>query len=506
VYKDNPIPYAKHYIECTDYHYAADKRLVAKAYESEDIQVIVTDLFNTYLLDEDLTIGQIDSDFTISQVSFNYVPLDEALDDLADRTGYFWKVDQDKKFYFVKRTAMVYPNTLTESDILDSSIKLISNNNKYRNRQVIKNVKDITSPQTEIFKGDGEKITFTVGYSLAKVPTVETSTDGSIYNLKTVGIRGLDTGKDFYWSKGEKEITQDSAGTPLTSTEYLRITYQGQIDLIIVSQDNTKVSDRQALEQGGTGLVENAYSERAETADSAFQLAGKLIEKFGNPSVTLTFDTLQSGFKAGQIVDVDLLNYKYNGEMLIEEVNIFYTGNNRRYSVKATQGTERKSWTSYFNSLYKQAKQREIDTQIVSEVITVPYNFEKAWIISEQPNIYTETYPTGQSPSSSLYPSFEDTDKNKILEVYNSGGVIGRKAVAQVSGNLTAIALLAPADFAGEAITKFAWYSGIDATLTLGTGFKIDEKSQTVDLVSSPWSKTSIETWQIQHTSIKGWS
>src|SRR5690606_91935 len=111
--------------------------------------------------------------------------------------------------------------------------------------------KDLTDVLTEYKTGDGQNKTFTVGFPIAKVPTI-TLNDVP----QTVGIKGLESGKDWYWNKGDPVITQDNDATPLEPTDTLKIEYQGEYDIIIFVNDLADIAQRADIEET-SGIVEH---------------------------------------------------------------------------------------------------------------------------------------------------------------------------------------------------------------------------------------------------------
>ncbi|GAG93688.1 unnamed protein product, partial [marine sediment metagenome] len=92
-----------HAIRCMDNHYLADKRLVIASYTNENAGDIVTDLLADYLAAEGVTLGEIQDGEAVSQAIFNYVSVAEALDSLAELSGFTWYIDEAKDLYFIDR-------------------------------------------------------------------------------------------------------------------------------------------------------------------------------------------------------------------------------------------------------------------------------------------------------------------------------------------------------------------------------------------------------------------
>ena len=201
-----------HTVFCVDWHYLADKRIVAKVYTDTPAGDIVRDLIDNFLAAEGVTYTteSIQDGPTIVEAVFNYVPVSRALESLAEKAGSWWMIDETKTLHFVERATYAAPWAATASDMIRGSIRLEHSSPLYRNRQYIRGGRDLTDPQTETKVGDGESRSFIVAYPIAKVPSVEVSLNGGPWVEQTVGIRGLEEGKDWYWNKGDNTVSQDS--------------------------------------------------------------------------------------------------------------------------------------------------------------------------------------------------------------------------------------------------------------------------------------------------------
>lgn len=499
--------YMSHLIQCTDWHYLADKRLAARAYEKETVKTIVEDLLEMYLEDEGITKASIDEGPELEEAVFNYVPVSQCLNALAERTNMIWYIDPYLRLNFVERGVFKSPWIATKADMRFGSVFVESGNPKYRNRQVVKGSRDLTSEQTEIQLGDGEKQTFTVGYPIAHVPSVEVDT-GSGFVPKTVGIKGVEGGKDWYWNAGEPSVTQDPSGTPLAASHKIKIKYRGEFPIIVISRSNSEIVRRREIEGIGTGIVEDVRDEpQYSTREAAFQLVAQLLEKYGTIGRMLQFATLRRGLLPGQILSVHLPEYGFdNAELLIESVTIRSRGSSLVwYEVRAIEGPEMHSWTKVFEDIIKLGSFKVREGIGVGEVLIIPYQFSKDWIVSETPNIFYELYPDNGETPGSIYPSFDPAHRVRFLEWHDSGGAVGRKAVTQQSGadtdEIFSLTYMDPADGAGVTVEKFAWIGGIDASLVLGSGVEVDKQSHP----EGPTLKTIFQSWQVEKTDRK-WS
>ena len=128
----------EHYIVCADNHYFADKRIAAQTYLSMTAGDIVRDLILDYLAAEGITVGVIEDGPTVIETVFNYIPVSEALDQLATIAGFWWAIDVDKKLYFVNPDYHSLSFGMTGYEMQRGTVSVINKNPKYRNRQYVK--------------------------------------------------------------------------------------------------------------------------------------------------------------------------------------------------------------------------------------------------------------------------------------------------------------------------------------------------------------------------------
>jgi hypothetical protein len=281
----------------------------------------------------------IDDGAQVVEKRFRYIKCSEAIASLAEGSEYTWYIDPYRWLRFKPRDAYPAPWTITGSDILKNTEMLGSEAPDYRNRQYVLGVKQLTSLQTEHKKGDGAATSWTVGYPIAEEPAVSVGAAS-----KTVGIRGSDSGKDFYWSKGDNTITQDSDGVVLAPTDTLNIVYKGMYDIVIMGENTAAIQDRRVVE-GGTGYVDDVMEATLTTDTTAnLDIANGKLSKYGVVSRRFEFSTNRPGLEPGQIAQVDVPEHFLMGEMLVEKVGTKDNGNTLTYSVSVVDGPVVGSW------------------------------------------------------------------------------------------------------------------------------------------------------------------
>jgi len=327
-------------VDATDFHYLADKRSVADAWYTTDAGVIVQAMITDVLADEGVSAGTIDAGPELTEVVFAYIPVSQAMDRICAVTGYTWWIDTSKQLHYTPKTGAASV-TVDAADCKAAPV-LRRASPEYRNRQTVRGAKGYTDSQVESFKGDGSMTTFTVGYPIGLVPTVKVNAAA-----KTVGIRGLDSGKDWYWSKADATISQDTTGTVLTSSDVLEVTYQGLYPLVAISNDIAEQVRRAAVEQVGSGIVDAVVNvTEMFGSDAALDAAGGLLGTYAQEGRVLTFVTADTAYQAGQYADVQLPEVGLDGEeFLITAVESRdWTRQEWEFTVTAIQGADMGSW------------------------------------------------------------------------------------------------------------------------------------------------------------------
>jgi hypothetical protein len=301
----------------------------------------------------------------LPDVVFDYATAADCSDALAKKSGaYWWQIDQYRQFWFQPYAGIPAPWNLTSdvngvvTDARRGTVRVKRAKPKYRNVQYIRDIKGQTDPQIETRIGDGTNRAFVMSFPLHAVPTVEVNIASGGYVAQTVGIGGSDSGKDWYWNGGKNEVSQDSGGTPLTSSDILRVTYVGEFPLIVISEDNAEITLQQMLEGGGTsGKVESIVSDASlTTSDAAFAEAAALLAKYAQNATQLRFQTRRAGLKPGQLIHVTIPRHGLNDDMLIESVHIGdEQGQIIWYDVSAILGPINTSWEQFFGALVKDA-------------------------------------------------------------------------------------------------------------------------------------------------------
>ena len=238
-------------VEAVGWEQIADRFLVVKTYDTQDLDVIVADLVTSYLVGEGVTATGLPAGVAVAdKLVFSYLRVSDCFDELSKRTGYWWRIDDAKNVVFYSpATASAAPLAIDANGLNYRSLKASRDRSQYRNRQYLANVVTTITPPAETFSGDLTNQAFSLKYALNLVPAITVNAVAA-----TVGIRDVDTGKDFYWSKHSAEIVPET-GAARVAGDSVVVTYTGEFEQVVIRENAAEIADRTSIE-GGTGVYE----------------------------------------------------------------------------------------------------------------------------------------------------------------------------------------------------------------------------------------------------------
>ena len=384
-------------VKAEDFTCLTERPLVIRSYENQSISNIIDSLITTYFSSYGISEGTNTITTVIKLISFNYEKGDNVLNQLKNFGNFQWNVNKDKELNFTLITSTTSTTTLDNELSLKKSLSA----DNYRNVQYAKGKKkrtSINSEKTPTPKPDGKTREFFTNYPIATEPTVETNVNGAGWVVKTVGLRGLTTGKDFYWSYNSTQISQDENGTVLTdrvapdTDDQIRVTYIGLIPLLIVVSNTNEVTDH--------GSIENyIYNKYIESPEDGKDYAQTLLDKYSNDSDKFSFTIQSKTYEIGeQIPIVDTL-LNINGDFLAESCTWSPRGiNSINYTYNVLDGVALGGWEEFFKNLFA-PEVIELDDQ---ETVIRIYNWDEP---TDHDGQYDIEISNALYPSNSLYPS-----------------------------------------------------------------------------------------------------
>jgi hypothetical protein len=342
----------KREVEAVSYDALADRRLVAASYESgsQTLSTIVSDIVTNFLTGDGVTTTGVQSGgIIIPRIKFNYIPASKVFDELSSITGWVWWIDDLRVLHFQPRSQTAAPFVVDETNC--RNVRLTITMETYRNRQLVRAGVDLTASRTDNFTGDGTQKAWTLAYPVGEAPT--SLTVGGV--AKTVGIRGVDTGKDWYYQIGDPVITQDDGAAAVGSGVAISIAYKGQYPILIDARDDSQVAQLAAV-SGTSGIVDEITNRaNVNSLNTAETLANGLLRRYGRIPRRVTFETDSDGLAAGQLLTCNIPTHAVTGTWLIDSVQAADRfGRELAYVVEALSGEALGGWETFFEALTRE--------------------------------------------------------------------------------------------------------------------------------------------------------
>ena len=309
-------------ISCIDYSRLFDSNLVHKSYLDSTDKTIIEAIVSTYCSGLGITTDNVVEGVTISQVSFNYVQPSQAMRRICDATNRNWYIDYDKDIHYFPLNQTSTPFNLTDSETRFFDINVSKDSASIKNRVYVRGGTYLSEFTTYSEVGDGAKTKFV----LPDKPHEVTVTVNAVE--KTVGIKNVNLdGFDFYLNFQEKYLEQDEAGTVLTASDTIEVTYKYDIPILVVLENGTSIAQH--------GTKEFAIFDKSiTTLEAARDRAQAELTDYANQVVEATFTTYEAGFFTGQTINVNLTDYGINDDYIVTRVNATsYGAGNYIYTV-----------------------------------------------------------------------------------------------------------------------------------------------------------------------------
>ena len=354
-------------IDCIDYTKILDRIIITKSYQNQDIGFIINDIFNSYLQQEILEIGILNTGREISRVTFNHITISEALDYLATQTNMRWNVNAYKRLNFMFFGAFHAPYSIHAASNLQSLVTK-KNADGYYNRITIRGGEDIITNNIEEFQGDGHTKTFSTRIRINATPII--TIDGI---SQSVGVGGETHSEQFFWNKNERTIFQNPAHAGFFGT--MKVVYDG-VRTISVTVDNTIEQARKRSVEGGSGVYEFVhYDQDIMTLSAAHALGTSMLEKYATEEVSVQFDTNETFLEGypkllepGQRLSVNVPQHNINTDTIITDITITEFARQPKFDVSAVCGQNR-DYRQFFKRMTAQGK---VHIPIESERFNIP--------------------------------------------------------------------------------------------------------------------------------------
>ena len=343
-------------VRCVDFTALLDRRRVIGVWEDTAAGDIIKDIIGAYFDGDNINTDSVEDGPVFASVAFNYDRASEAFDQLAEMTGYFWRIDYDRALVFTARDTYTAPFSIADASTNWRDLTLERSLDQYRNVQILRGGTAKTDARTETFHGDLATSSYILAFPVATVPIITVNGIS-----KTVGIGQVETGRDWYWNKGSNVISQDQAAGPLSSSDTLLVTYEGQYPLLAIGLQEAEITAR-AAQQGDTGRYDHVEVDgRIDNVDLAADRISGLLSRYATISPTLTFVTDSviepdaTSLKPGQLLTVDLAGLGLTSTYLVTDVSVREVDATLfEYRVTAVSGELVGGWVQFFRALASQ--------------------------------------------------------------------------------------------------------------------------------------------------------
>lgn len=355
-------------VQCVDYTLLCDRRTINVEYSNLTLKAVVQDFVTTYLAADGVTLdATMETGPTLEHLVFPDIAISQALNELSELTGFQWYIDYTKVLHVFSQAYFAAPVVLDDLAYW-RDLSVTRSLGQYRNLQIVRAGEDISDVQTEEFHGDSKQGSFATSMPVALVPTVKVNTV-----VKTIGLRNVDSGKDWYWNAGDNQISQDSGGTKLASTDTLTVLYQGFFPIKNKARVQRAIDERVAVEGFGTGIYE-AVEDASEInrLSLATDKALGLLRRYAAIPPTVTFKTKQDGYRAGQVLSVNLLKHNLRGHFLIQRVEIEdMSGKEFWYQIDCVDGESAGGDIDFFRKLVESGQNTLRPNEVIDNLVNL---------------------------------------------------------------------------------------------------------------------------------------
>lgn len=322
--------------QCVSYAALARRRVVPPATPQSWSAVSGDSVFRQIVLDYCTNDGVAVTTTTAPVVSLAATVgsnIGQLLDQVAslasdDTVAWYWTVDAWRNFIFTTRTATSAPwNVADGSDLFAGDTpyqqSIVQSHNQLADfayavgSQVLLNTLNVS------LNGNSTAVTFNLPSEVGAAPTITLNS-----GAQTVGILGVDTGKNWYWTQGSAVITQDTGGTVLGPADVLLVVYQPLVQAVAQSPNVATLQALQAIE-GTSAQYEHVSTVTAPiTPANLLAMAEAYQLEYGSPATTCELYTLRPGLATGQIQTIALPDAGIpSGSYLIATVQLTTFGN-----------------------------------------------------------------------------------------------------------------------------------------------------------------------------------
>lgn len=210
--------------------------------------------------------------------------------------------------------------------------------------------------------------------------------------VKTSGVEGIDdeTLFNYMQNSNEKSVRSSSAEPTLTTTDYIRFSYNERVPIQLQYHDSASSDALKAIGLGdGIFDLDPIIDGNIDSRALAISIAQAKVSTYSNPTISGTYRTDQHGVRAGMIQRIIDSNRSFDAEHVVQTVTLKQKGgqfyDNFRHSVMF--GTTLFGWIEFMQKLQSTKDNIEVNTDaVVATFVTANETVESSDVNSAEIN------------------------------------------------------------------------------------------------------------------------
>ncbi len=295
---------------CVDYGALLDRLIIGRKYEISEgaiANVLLGHVWEDYL--QGILTGVAAPSTWVGVQTFNWLTATEVFNQVAAAANLEWYVDFNRIARFVARGTgwAAAPFTITDNDGNWAEMRVTRSQARRRNRQGVRNSKDLKVLWTDTFHGDGITRVWVPMAELSAKPIIRVNgVDQVVTDLGTWNLAW-----DFYWLS--RSVVQNTAHAALTPSDTLEVKYPSPLSYVAWSED--------AADIAAHGLWEAIEEVKdVDTLDALQTIAAALLARGKTEPVTISFRTDKKGLVPGMLLTVNTTLPLCNSTLLVQQV------------------------------------------------------------------------------------------------------------------------------------------------------------------------------------------
>lgn len=311
---------------------------------------VIKNIVGIYGAFEGITLGTIRDGSAVESSNFEWSTALEIADAMASLSGYVSFVDAAKAFQFVPRTEFSAPFDIDDPapDLLFRGVALRETREEKANRVFLRISMDAYADTVVNFTGDGTKRKFQLATVIQSMVSI---TVDAIE--QSVGVYG-ETDSQWYYTPGDRWVTQHAADPVLTSAQTLFVTYRAFGFDAQMAEDTADQTAVAAAEPGTSGIWDIVKQDQGIATQAAGDsVVASLLARFKEIPKEFTYATRTPGCLPGQLQTVTRALFGISSvAYLIDSVSAqLDADSNFRYTVKAISTTRLGNYVDLFKAM-----------------------------------------------------------------------------------------------------------------------------------------------------------